>query len=388
MNLKLPVTPAAPRPARQARLGVLAAAVLLLAAPSPALLNIDGSRNQVFVFGGATFGYSSNIFAEKDGRGDYNVTAQAGMELKRRAGIIAVNSIVKFDYVTYGRYTSENSLNPNVYVEFNKTTGRTTGALTVSAFRETRSDSAVNLRTSSWNFPVGLNLKYPINDNFYVTSGTHYLRRSYSDNAALVSLTDYSEAVDLFYVYTSKLDLLGGYRLRVSNTSNQGRTIDHWFNLGAAGGLFAKLSGTVRFGYQLRNERRPTSETFNHFNAMAGVTWPITRKFILGGQVNRDFNTIATGNSVDSTSAALQATYTYTRKIEFNSTLSAGRNKFLGRTQPPRTDTFFSWAVGVDYKANEHLKLGASYNYFRNWSTLSFSDFESHGFSFDISSRY
>ncbi len=371
-----------------ARLGLAASALLLFPAPAGALLNIDGTRNQVFVFGNVAFGYNTNIFAEANGSGDYTASASVGIELKRRAGIIAVNSTVKADYVTYGQYTGENSLNPSFALELNKTTGRTTGSLSVNAYRETRSDSAVNLRTSTWNFPVALNLKYPVNDNLYVTSATGYLRRSYDDTAGLVDYTDYTEAVDVFYVYTSMLDLLGGYRLRVGTTSNGERTTDHWFNVGATGGLFSKLSGTVRAGYQLRRVQGAASEQFSHFNASAGLNWPLTRKLFLGFSVNRDFNTIATGASVDSASAALTAVYTYNRKLEFNASAAAGRNRFLGRAQPPRTDTFASWSLAGRYTMSEHFSLGASYTYFRNWSSLSFADYDSHGISVDVSSRY
>ncbi len=368
---------------------ILLLATLLVAVPSGrALLNLDGSRNQLFVFGGVTYNYSSNMFAEPVGRGDYTISAQTGVELKRRAGIIAVNSIAKVDFVRYGEYSDENTINPSFYLELDKTTGRTTGSLTVSAYRETRSDSAVNLRTSSWNFPIGLSIKYPVNDKFYVTSASGYLHRSYSGNQGLVNYTDVSEAVDLYYVYTSKLDLIGGYRLRVSTTSVEGRTVDHWFNVGATGGILAKLSGTIRFGYQFRDVTGTVGEQFEHFNAQAALNWPLTRKVALSLQLNRDFNTIATGHSVDSTSLSLAGTYTYTRKIDFNSAVSAGQNQFLGLTQASRKDTFFSWHAGGRYKMNEHFQVGASYTYFRNWSTLSFSDFASHGFSVDVSSRY
>ncbi|MFZ5494825.1 MAG: outer membrane beta-barrel protein [Verrucomicrobiota bacterium] len=366
----------------------LGAALFLLTPPAGALLNIDGSRNQVFVFGGVTFGYNSNIFAEAGGEGDYSVTAQAGAELKRRAGIIAVNATAKVDYITFGKYTGENSLNPSFNLALNKTTGRTTGALTINAYRETRSDSAVNLRTSSWNFPVTLGLKYPVNDKFYLSSNTGYLRRTYADNSALVDYTDSSESIDVYYTYTSKLDLVGGYRVRSSRTSAGGRTTDHWFNLGAEGGLLAKLSGSVRLGYQLRHAKDNGTDDFSHFNALASLTWPITRKIFLGLVASRDFNTIATGTSVDSASAALRGTYIYSRKFEFSADTAVGRNEFLGRNQPARNDTFFSWNAGGIYRPNEHLQIGATYTYSRNWSSFEFSDYDNHGFSIDISSRY
>lgn len=371
------------------RLALLAVIALALALPrGAALLNIDGSRNQLFVFGGASFSYSTNIFSDSTGRGDSSMSASAGLDLKRRAGIIAVNSTLKFDYQGFTQYTAQNSINPSFFIEFNKTTGRTTGAVTISAFRESRSDSAVNLRTSSWNFPLGLSLKYPINDKLYVTSRTSYLQRRYSDTTVLTNLKDYSESVDLFYVYTSKLDLLGGYRFRASQTSKGHDTTDHWFNVGATGGLIGKLNGTVRVGYQIREVAGAAGENFTNFNALASLSWPVTRKLGLGGQISRDFNTIATGTSVDTISAGLTATYSFNRKLDLTGGLSYGRNTFLGRDQPARRDDSFTWDAGAGYKLNEHLRIGASYTYFRNWSTFRVSDFARKSYSLDVSSRF
>ncbi len=364
---------------------ILLVSTLLAAAPSQALLNIDGTKNQIFVFGGVGFSHNSNIFSQRDGEGDYSITAHAGAELKRRAGIIAVDSTVRVDYVRYGEFTDENAWNPNFSVNFQKSTGRTTGSLKLSAYRESRSDSAINLRTNSWNVPVEFSLRYPINEKLYVTSTTGYLRRTYSDSQVLLNYADYSEALDLFYVYTSKLDLFAGYRFRSSRTSDARRSLDHWFNLGATGGLFSKMTGTVRFGYQVRDVRG--DDQYSQFNASASVNWPITRKLMLSLQGARDFSTIATGTSVDTTTAALNAIYTYNSKLDVTATLSAGRNKFLNETTP-RRDTFYSWEVSSHYRMNDHLQLGASYTYLKNWSSFALADFENHGFSFDISSRY
>jgi outer membrane receptor protein involved in Fe transport len=121
---------------------------------------------------------------------------------------------------------------------------------------------------------------------------------------------------------------------------------------------------------------------------MAGVTWPVTRKLNLSGQLSRDFSTIATGASVDSLAASLRAGYAATRKIEFTTGVAYGRNRVLGTPPPERRDTFFSWDLGARYKMNEHLQVGATYTYFRNWSTFDFSDFDRQGFSVDVSSRY
>ena len=112
------------------------------------------------------------------------------------------------------------------------------------------------------------------------------------------------------------------------------------------------------------------------------------RKVRLALSLNRDFSTIATGATVDSSSAALHATYSYSRKVDFNGTVSAGVNHFQDLLDTGRRDTFFSWDLGVRYRMNEHLQMGAAYNYIKNWSSVSRADYDSQGFSLDISSRY
>jgi Putative beta-barrel porin 2 len=375
---------------RSTRTRFLLLALLLTATvpPAGALLNLDGTRNQIFVFGGLSYAYSSNLFAEPVARGDYTVTAQVGAELQRRAGIIAVNSTAKLDFVRYGEFSDEDTINPNFSLDLTKSTGRTTGALSIQVYRETRSDSAVNLRTSSWNFPIGLSLRYPINEKFYATSVTGYLRRTYSESQSLVDYRDFTQAVDLYYIYTSKLDLLAGYRIRVADTSIDGGSVDHWFNLGATGGLFTKMSGTIRFGYQFRDVSGTGEARYDHFNASGSLNWAATRKVQLALQLNRDFNTIATGASVDSTSVALHGTYNYSRKIDFDSTVSAGLNDFLDQDVAGRRDTFFSWDAGIRYRMNAHIQMGASYTFLQNWSTFSQSDYDNHGFSFNLTGRY
>ena len=359
----------------------------LPAIPAHALLNLDGSRTQLFVFGGVTFAYSSNIFSDSSARGDSSVTGEVGLEYRRRAGILGVNSTLKFDYQRYATYTGESAFNPNFFIELTKTTGRTTGALTFSAYRESRSDSAVNLRTDAWIVPIGLGLKYPLNDKFYLTSQTGYLRRTYRENPTLVNYTDYSEALDVNYVYTSKLDLSGGYRIRASKTTAGLDTFDHWFNLGASGRLLAKLNGSVRVGYQIR--QIDYGENFNQFNAVATLTWPATRKLTFSSQVSRDFNTIATGSSVDSSSVTLRANYAFTRKAELDAGIAYGRNKFLGGPgSVRRLDDFFTWDVNYRYRFNDHLRLALGYTYLQNWSTLSFADFTRQGLSLNLASRF
>ncbi len=351
-----------------------------------ALLNIDGTRNQIFVFGHASLSYDSNVFAGAAAQGDYVFSTSVGAELKRRAGIIAVNARAVLDFQKFAEFSDQSAWNPTFYLELNKTTGRTTGALTINAFRSSRADSAVNLRTQSWNFPVGLNIKYPVNDKFYLTSSSSYLKRSYADTTQLLNYTDYAQSLDLFYVFTSKLDLFASYRIRVGDT-DLSTTTDHNFSFGVDGALLAKLKGMVRAGYQVR-EIDSTGETFGQASLSASTVWNVTRKLSFTGTLARDFTTTATGVSVDTFSALLRTAYIFTRRLSTDASLGYGRNKFLGGTQVGRQDEFVSADLSAAFAFNEHFRVSASVNYLKNWSTVSLSDFERHGYSLDLATRF
>ncbi len=366
--------------------GIFALALLLPQRSVFALLNIDGTRNQVFVFGNFTVGYDSNIFASAVPQGDMIYTLSVGTELKRRAGIISVNARAVMDYQKFGKLSDQDSWNPTLYLELNKTTGRTTGALTINAYRSSRADSAVNLRTQTWNFPIGLNIKYPINDKFYVTSASSYLRRSYVDTTQLLSYTDYAQALDLFYVFTSKLDLFASYRIRVGQTERDS-TFDHYLSIGADGGILAKLRGNIRAGVQSR-QIDASGESFEQFNLTATLFWSVNRKLTISTSIASDFTTTAIGDSVDTFSAQLRATYVFTRRFYIEPGVGYGRNRFLNGAQAGRRDDFFTADIGAFFTFNEHFRVGASYNYLKNWSTLSSSDFERSGYSLDLRTRF
>lgn len=352
-----------------------------------ALLNIDGNRNQVFIFGGATLAYDSNIFAQRNGSSDTTETLNLGTNLKRNAGLITVDGTLSVDFLRYNHNTNFNATNPNLHVVFEKAAGRLTGSFTIDAFRSQQADTAVNLRTSSWNFPVGLNLRYPLNEKFYATSQSSFVKRDFVDNnTGLQNYRDFSEAVDGYYVYTSKLDLLAGYRVRFSRTALE-RSTDHDFYLGATGALLAKATGLVRVGYQVR-QPEGGGTSYGQLSALAQVTWNVSRKLSTTLEISRDFSTTATSVSVDALTTALNGTYAMTRRFELNGSLAYGRNRFLGAGGDGRHDDFSSFTLGLSYGLNDNVKVLSSYTYFRNLSTLDEAEFDRQQFSVTVSGRY
>ncbi len=224
-------------------------------------------------------------------------------------------------------------------VEVAKSTGRLTGSLSVNAFRTEQGGQRGQSPHDSWNFPVSLNLRYPLNDKFYATSASSFEARRYEDTTTgLSNYSDFAEGIDGFYVYTSKLDLLAGYRIRLAHTDAAGPT-DHNFSLGATGRLLPKVDGLVRFGYQVR-EVNSTGGSFHEFSALGQLTWTASRKLTVVVLLSSDFNTTATAESVDALSATLNGTYAMTRRFQFGSGVGLGRNRFLGGIESGRLDNF------------------------------------------------
>ena len=160
--------------------------------PAHGLVTLNDSHDHIFVSG--TFGVShdSNIYASADNAGDFVYSSSIALTYQRRAGWIGVNAGISMGASKFGKNSSNNFSNPSYSLELTKQSGRTTGAFTLSAARESRADAAVNLRTPSWNYNAGLNFKYPIKARSTLTGGLTYAAHKYADTTTLTNLATYA----------------------------------------------------------------------------------------------------------------------------------------------------------------------------------------------------
>ena len=371
--------------------------------PARALVTFNDSHDHVFINASVTAGRDSNVFANSDNTGDVLFSTGISAEYTRRAGWIGVNASVAINATRYGKLAAENFSNPSYSMELTKQTGRTTGTFTLSGARESRADSAVNIRSQSWNYQAGLNYKYPIVERYTLSGGFAYSARKYVDpQTQLVNLSTYSANVDLFYVLSNERDLVAGYRYRKSESSADTYAIDNDVNLGVSGRIIRGVNGSIRVGYQVRTPHGPgESPEYSAWTASASSRYDINKRLSVSGSVSKDFSTTATDTSVDSTNASLDATWVKNTHWSVSAGVSAGDSRFLGEkgrvvvtAGPPavlganRHDTFFSWNAGLNYSMNEHFKANLTYSWFENWSTLHFADFVRNNWSAGVSSRW
>ena len=382
-------------------------AVLLVAgiacAPARALVTLNDSHDHIFVNGTLGISRDSNIFANSDNTGDFVYSTGVSIEYTRRAGWIGVNASVAGNASQYGELKSENFSNPSYSMELTKQSGRTTGSITLSGARESRADSAINVRSSSWNYNAGLNFKYPVVERFTLSGSLGYSARKYIEQTQLANLSTYSSSTDLFYLLSNERDLVGGYRYRYSESSRSTATTDHAINAGVSGRIIRGLNGSVRVGYQIRTPHGDPTNTgsFGGLSASAATSYAVNRKITINGSVSKDFSTTATDASVDTTTASIESGYTYNSHWAISAGAGWGDSRFLGEQGrvviapgPPvlfgknRHDNYANWNTSVSYSLNEHFKANLTYGYFINWSTVPFADFVRNSWGLNFSSRW
>jgi hypothetical protein len=354
------------------------------------LVSIDDGKNRIYVNASITYAWDSNIFANRDSTGDSIYSASVGLDFRRHAGLIAVNGGVAVDASTFGENTDENFQNPRFNIELNKQSGRTTGAITASAARQSRADSAANLRTESWSYEAGVNFKYPIIERYSISGGLGYALRDFKDNSILVDLSTYTANLDLFYVYTTERDLIATYRVRYGETSADTAYYDHAFMLGISGKILPKLGGTVRVGYQFHEPTNLASgEATSALTATGSAQWAVNKKMNAAVSISKDFSTTSTNVIVDSSSINLSMQYAFNSRVTATGGLGYGLNDFLGAVGDGRKDQYFTWNAGLSASMiGGRLTVSLGYTYYQNWSTVSFSNFERNSVNLSANTQF
>ena len=354
------------------------------------LLDLNDGRDKVTVSAAYGITYDSNLFAHAGSEGDTDQTLTLGTSYNRRAGLISVDATASVIAGRFAKNSAQDFTNPSLSLELDKTKGRLTGAFTLSGQRESRSDASANLFVNSWHYASDLRLRYPINDRYYFTSLSDFSLRDYQQNNPLYDLSSYSEAVDVYYVYTSKLDLQGGYRIRYGEARGGTNTQDSAVTVGATGGILPKLNGSLRLGYQWRSETGTGGGRYGSLTSNLSLAWPLTRWTTFNFQASKDFMTAATDVSVDSTGAELSASIKPNTRLKFVCTVGAGYNdsRYLGSKGAGRKDHALSLNANLSVPIKTNFAASLSYEYSDNDSNVAYSVYGRHTASLSLSAHY
>ena len=176
-----------------------------------------------------------------------------------------------FNYDQFTSVKGQNTLDPDLTLTFTKGVGRTTGSWALEAQRESQPDPTVNDRPILWDYSSAFNLRYPVNDRYYLTSSTTINGSVYDNKSLFSDLSTYGENLEINYIFDSKLDLSAAYRIR-TNTTDGITEFDQSLSVGANGTILPKLSGGLSIGYERSNEYSKGLGNDQYNDITAGIT--------------------------------------------------------------------------------------------------------------------
>ena len=366
---------------------------------SRALISFDDGRQKIFVNITASVTEDSNVFMSSDNRRDLVYGASLSAEYTRRSGWIGVNAAMSVDSSRFSSLQDQDFDNPAFRLELLKQGGRTTGSFNLAASRESRADPSVNTRSTFWNVPMGLSVRYPLAGAYTVSSSLNYSSRDYLDEKAFASLDTYSTSLDIVRIMSSVREVYAGYRYRFSETSRDTSSADHAFSIGLSGKLIRGLNGNLRAGLQTRSAtgRLPGNDKYTSWFASGSTSYEVSRKLRLTGSISKDYSTTATDDIVDTTNLSISARYAATAKINLSLSTSYGESEYVGQAaanlpggKPAsnRKDRFISSDLSLSYTLNEHWQSSVTYSQFLNTSTFTLADFNRSTWNANVSSRW
>lgn len=363
---------------------------LLVPCPAPALVSLNDGRDEIFVSGTYSIGFDSNVFTRASGKRSMTQNASVSADYARQAGLIGLNVNVAASSGRFESIRGQDFTDPSIAISLRKRHGRTTGSLNLNAARESQPDPDVGERTRSWNYTAALDLRYPVNDRYYLSNNLKYSARSYLAGNKYADLRHYTDSIALNYVYTSKLDLNVAYSLGISDTSRDTKAYDHSLTIGASGAILPKLSGTIRVGGQRRNSDSTVigKETFDSFTSGTSLKWLFSRKLSLSFDLDVDNAMTATDLSVNRATSGLHASFSLTNKITASAGASYTVSDYLGAAAEGRKDETLQFDANLGAALTTRLRTSLGYDYSINYSTLAAADYERHSLSLSLTANY
>ncbi len=368
-----------------------ASLLVLMVAAAPramALLTFNDGTDQVFVGATYTFGYDSNVFAQKNARGSSTQNYTLGANYTRRAGLISVTAGLNWEFGSFGSFSAQNFADPGYTVTFTKGTGRTTGALAFSAQKTDQPDPDSNSRAIAWNYSSSLNLRYPVNERYYFTNTTSYGDTLYLNKVLYANLGSISDGLNLNYVYDSKLDFSGGYNFGFSHTTTTSN-YDHSLTVGASGSLLPKVTGSVSGGFEERHSiDSGLTSNYGSFTANGALAWRYSHLLSFAGSVNKGFSTSSTDVSLDTTGVSLNTDVNAIRRLRTGFVISCTKTDFLGIQGAGRRDTLWQFIANVGTAITTHIRANLAYAHTINYSNFSGAEFTGNSISLTLSADY
>jgi len=363
---------------------------LVVTTPGYSLVTFNDGQESIFVNVSTGVTWDSNINSSSTDTSDSIFFANVGVNYSRRAGVISIDANATANISRFNGHSEENFANPDLSLSLSKHSGRTTGTLTLSGSRQNRADSAANIRNRSWYYNTQGNLKYPVISRYSLTFGGGFSERTFSNAPSYIvndRVTNWSTGLE--YAYTDQTNLTANYRGRYGETSAHDSYYDHAFLVGVSGKILPKLTGNFSMGYQKRDNTKASQGSHSSMTMSGSANWRINPRFNAAFFASKDFTVASTNIHTDTLNVGTNLNYSIGPRFTLSGGINGGESRFLGSAGGGRKDQFFGANVGASYTVyGDYLRLHLGYNYFRNWSNTSISDYDRNSITLSATSRF
>ncbi|MEM9025994.1 MAG: outer membrane beta-barrel protein [Verrucomicrobiota bacterium] len=234
-------------------------------------------------------------------------------------------------------------------------------------------------------------VKYDVTEKVAVSFAPRYTLQEYVEDfdsilpdrdRILLSLKGY-------YAISPKYDITAGIAYRETDIDDLPTRVgadpeDIRLTVGVEGEVLPKVTAALDVGYTERSFSGIDRSDQSILYLGGDLTWAATPKISVNLALSQDFQSTATGNPIESSSATLNVTYEVNEMWAVAPFLKFLTDDYVGGV---REDDVAMAGVGVGYSPNGFLNFGAQVYYLENDSTLDL-DYDNTVFELTASLRY
>lgn len=327
------------------------------------------------------FTYDTNVFGNSSEEDDVSSTLSPSLSYTRNVARVTTSASAGVSAISFNDYTEQNTIDPNASLRFDydaAENGNATVGLDYS--RSTQTNEALLTRTSSDEYRGSATVNYFYSEKTGVRLNGGYRVSNYS-TSGFNNVSSYNLGGGLVYRYSPKLTASLVYGFSPEKASNLASGVgdpssnNHRVSLGFEGQIAPKVTGNVSGGVVHRDfDGAQDSQTAALANV--GLSWRAAQKTTATLSISNDFDTTASGQSVQNFSARVGVRQTLTEKLSGGATLTYAQSEYeASGVVPARSDDSLTEAIDLSYSVNDYLSLGAGASYRLNNSDSATADY-------------
>jgi len=367
-----------------------------LAAESPRTpSDAEGWKERTHLSLSASATYNDNIFLTKNNKESdviFSISPTLSFVSAERGTAVNTFSITYTpSYRFYTDHSGRNTLDHSLSFDYGRNMPRTTIGFRTTYLKSTGSDRFVSGTIDRETLRSTLDISYILTGKTRLDASAYYSMSNFS-SGALFDESSYGLRLALMYQVTGKITL-GPYVDYSSSIINGGNSDHSSIGYGIRGTykVSGKLSLVGSIGQSIRSfSGSGASSDLSFVSWSLGANYQATGKTSLRASIYRSAK--ASYNFADSgyisTGLALSATHRASSRLSYYATLAYENDDYFEATNASTVGSldndYYSATVGLRYKLENGLTLGAHATYRLNDSNISNNDFDNVSFGLSV----